>query len=163
MGDVLNFDFLMATLRMATPLLFAAMGGLISERSGVMNIALEGLMLIGAFSAVAGTHYLGDPWLGLLCAVVIAGIGAAIHAFWCITLRADQIVAGTAINLLGLGATAFLIQANLGSRWTVRSGGEVADNRARSEHLGPGCVHPRADHPLLLVHNEAGIKGASIG
>jgi general nucleoside transport system permease protein len=68
------------------------------------------LMLIGAFAAVAGTHYLHDPWLGLLCGVVAAGFGGAVHAFWCITLRADQIVAGTAINLLGLGATAFLIQ-----------------------------------------------------
>lgn len=110
MGDVLNLDFVMATLRMATPLLFAAMGGLLSERSGVMNIALEGLMLIGAFTAVAGAHYFGDPWIGLLCGVLAAAAGGAIHAFWCITLRADQIVAGTAINLLGLGATAFLIQ-----------------------------------------------------
>jgi simple sugar transport system permease protein len=109
-GDVINIDFLMATLRMATPLLFAAMGGLLSERSGVMNIALEGLMLIGAFFAVAGTHYLHSPWLGLLCGVLAAGVGGAIHAFWCITMRADQIVAGTAINLLGLGITAYLIQ-----------------------------------------------------
>lgn len=110
MSDVLNIDLVMATLRLATPLLFAAMGGLLSERSGVMNIALEGLMLIGAFAAVAGTHYLHDPWLGLLCGVLAAGFGGLVHAFWCITLRADQIVAGTAINLLGLGATAFLIQ-----------------------------------------------------
>jgi ABC-type uncharacterized transport system permease subunit len=110
MSDILNIDFLMATLRMATPLLLAAMGGLLSERSGVMNIALEGLMLIGAFMAVVGTHYLHDPWLGLLCAVVSSSLAAAIHAVWCITFRADQIVAGTAINLLALGATAFLIQ-----------------------------------------------------
>jgi simple sugar transport system permease protein len=109
-GDVINIDFLMATLRMATPLLFAAMGGLLSERSGVMNIALEGMMLIGAFFAVAGTHYLHNPWLGLLCGVLAAGVAGAIHAFWCITMRADQIVAGTAINLLGLGITAYLIQ-----------------------------------------------------
>jgi ABC-type uncharacterized transport system permease subunit len=109
-GDVITVDFFFATLRLATPLIFAAMGGLLSERSGVMNIALEGLMLIGAFTAVAGTHYLHDPWLGLLCGIVAAGAGGAVHAFWCITLRADQIVAGTAINLLGLGTTAFLIQ-----------------------------------------------------
>jgi simple sugar transport system permease protein len=110
MSDIFNVHFLAATLRIATPMLFAAMGGLLSERSGVMNIALEGMMLIGAFTAVAGTYYLHSPWLGLLCAV-LAGAGAAgVHALWCITLRADQIVAGTAINILGLGTTSFLIQ-----------------------------------------------------
>jgi ABC-type uncharacterized transport system permease subunit len=110
MGDILNVHFLTATLRTATPLLFAAMGGLLSERSGVMNIALEGMMLIGAFAAVAGTHYLDSPWLGLLCGVLASAMAGAVHAFWCIALRADQIVAGTAINLLGLGTTSFLIQ-----------------------------------------------------
>jgi general nucleoside transport system permease protein len=110
MNDILNVHFLSATLRMATPLLFAAMGGLLSERSGVMNIALEGMMLTGAFASVAGTYYLDSPWLGLLCGMLAAAAAAGIHAFWCITLRADQIVAGTAINLLGLGTTAFLIQ-----------------------------------------------------
>lgn len=110
MNDILNVHFLTATLRTAAPLLFAAMGGLLSERSGVMNIALEGMMLVGAFASVAGTDYLGNPWLGLLCGVLAAAAAAGIHAVWCITLRADQIVAGTAINLLGVGTTSFLIQ-----------------------------------------------------
>ena len=95
---------------MATPLIFAAMGGLLSERSGVMNIALEGFMLIGAFSAATGAHYTGDPFLGLLIGAGAAGLAAVIHAVWCITFRGDQIVAGTAINLLGLGVPAFLLQ-----------------------------------------------------
>lgn len=112
MDDLRNFfslALLAATLRMATPLIFAAMGGLLSERSGVMNIALEGFMLIGAFSAAAGAHYTGRPYLGLLIGAVAAGATAVIHAVWCITLRGDQIVAGTAINLLGLGVPAFLL------------------------------------------------------
>jgi simple sugar transport system permease protein len=75
-----------------------------------MNIALEGFMLTGAFCAVVGDYYTGSPWLGLLCGVAAASIGGAIHAVWCITLRADQIVAGTALNLLGAGFPAFLIQ-----------------------------------------------------
>lgn len=110
MSDFFTMALLTATLRMTTPLLFAALGGLISERSGIINIALEGMMLTGAFFAVAGTHWTGNPWLGLLIGVVSAGLAALIHAYWCITLRANQIVAGTAVNLIAAGITAFLIQ-----------------------------------------------------
>jgi ABC-type uncharacterized transport system permease subunit len=113
--DFFTTALLTATLRFTTPLLFAAMGGLLSERSGVMNIALEGFMLVGAFASVVGTYYLHDPWLGLLCGLLAAGATASIHAFWCITLRADQIVAGTAINLLGAGIPAFLLQRLFGT------------------------------------------------
>jgi ABC-type uncharacterized transport system permease subunit len=109
-SDYLNLDFLIAILQTATPLILAAMGGLLSERSGVMNIALEGFILVGAFTAVAGTHYTGSPWLGLLFGLIAGGFGGLIHAFWCITLRGDQIVTGTALNLLGAGIPAFLIQ-----------------------------------------------------
>jgi general nucleoside transport system permease protein len=108
--DFFDLNFLKAILRMATPLLFAAMGGLLSERSGIMNIALEGLMLSGAFAAVVGTYYLESPWLGLLIALIVGGVSALVHAFWSIGLRSDQIVTGTAINLLAAGVTVFLIQ-----------------------------------------------------
>jgi simple sugar transport system permease protein len=101
---------LTATLRSAAPLVFAAMGGLLSERSGVTNIALEGFMLMGAFAAVAGTWFSGNPFVGLVVAMLTGGIGAAIFAFWAVSLRADQIVAGTAIVLLGLGLTSFLTE-----------------------------------------------------
>ncbi len=110
MTDLFTVALLTATVRMTAPLLFAAMGGLLSERSGIMNIALEGFMLIGAFVAVVGTWYTGSPWFGLLCAIVAGGAGAAIHAFWTITLKADQIVTGAALTLLGAGIPAFLIK-----------------------------------------------------
>ena len=110
MSDFLTFALLTSTLRLTAPLLVAALGGLLSERSGVVNIALEGLMLIGAFSAAAGAHYTGNTFLGVLIGMGAAGLAAAVHAFWCITLRGDQIVAGTAINLLGIGVPAFLLQ-----------------------------------------------------
>lgn len=110
MSDLFTWALLTATLRMTAPLLFAAMGGLLSERAGIMNIALEGFMLIGAFMAVVGTYYSGSPWVGLLCAVASGGAGAAIHAYWTITLKSDQIVTGTALNLLGAGIPAFLIK-----------------------------------------------------
>ena len=101
---------LTATLRSAAPLVFAAMGGLLSERSGITNIALEGLMLMGAFAAVAGTWFSGNPFVGLVVAIVIGAVGGGIFAFWTVSLRADQIVAGTAIVLLGLGLTSFLTE-----------------------------------------------------
>lgn len=110
MSDFFDLFLLKSILEAATPLIFAAMGGLLSERSGIVNIALEGLMLIGAFFGVVGTYYFDSPWLGLLLGAGAATLGGLIHAVWCITLRADQIVAATAINLLAAGATIFLMQ-----------------------------------------------------
>ena len=109
MSDFFDVFLLKTVLGMATPLIFAAMGGLISEKSGVMNIALEGLMLIGAFFGVVGAHYFESAWLGLLLGILAAAVTAWIHAFWSITLRADQIVAATAIILLGSGLTVFMM------------------------------------------------------
>jgi ABC-type uncharacterized transport system permease subunit len=97
-----------AMLRYATPLAFAAMGGIFSERSGVVNIGLEGMMLAGAFFGILGADKLNSWPLGLLCAM-LAGAGfALVHAFFAIHLRADQIVGGTAINFLALGITGYL-------------------------------------------------------
>ena len=110
MSDFFDLFLLKTILEAATPLIFAAMGGLLSERSGIVNIALEGLMLIGAFFGVVGTYYFDSPWLGLLLGAGAATVGGLTHAVWCITLRADQIVAATAINLLAGGATIFLLQ-----------------------------------------------------
>lgn len=110
MADFFDMNLLKAVLRMATPLLFAAMGGLICERSGIMNIGLEGMMLTGAFVGVLGTYYLHNPWWGLICAIIAGGAVGLVHAFWSIGLRSDQIVTGTAINLLAAGITIFLCQ-----------------------------------------------------
>jgi simple sugar transport system permease protein len=97
-----------STVRVSTPLLFAALGGWVSERSGVINIALEGLMLIGAFGAASCAHATGSPWLGALGGMGCGLALAAVYGFSVISLRANQIVAGTAINMLAAGATPFL-------------------------------------------------------
>jgi simple sugar transport system permease protein len=97
-----------AALRYATPLLFASLGGLFSERSGVVNIGLEGMMLTGAFFAIWGADVTGNWVTGLAIGILSGGVFGLLHAFFSITLRADQIVGGTAINLIALGLTTYL-------------------------------------------------------
>jgi general nucleoside transport system permease protein len=109
---------LAATLRFATPLIFASIGGLFSERSGVVNIGLEGMMLMGAFFAVLGGDKT-DSWvLGLLIGMASGAGLALIHAFFSIHLRSDQIVSGTAINFLALGITGYLYIDTYGQEGT---------------------------------------------
>ena len=98
---------ILATLRVATPLLLAAMGGLFCERSGVINIALEGLMLVGSFAAAAVAAHTGSPIEGAIAGAGAGVLLAAVYGFGVITLRADQIVGGTAINMLAMGITPF--------------------------------------------------------
>ena len=97
-----------AMLRYATPLAFAAMGGIFCERSGVVNIGLEGMMLSGAFFGILGADKLNSWPLGLLCAALAGGLFALVHAFFAIHMRADQIVGGFAINFLAMGITGYL-------------------------------------------------------
>ncbi len=101
-------QLLASTLRVSTPLIFAALGGMFSERSGVINIALEGMMLIGSFAAAVGTLVAHSPWFGSACGMAAGLALAAIYGLFVIRLRANQIVAGTAINMLAMGLTPFL-------------------------------------------------------
>ena len=108
MTDLLTVSLVMSTLRLATPLVLAALGGLFSERAGVINIALEGIMLAGAFAAAAMTYATGNPWVGLMSGIAAGVLIAAIHAVACIRYRADQVVSGTAINIFMFGVPGFL-------------------------------------------------------
>lgn len=98
---------IVSTLQWATPLTYAAIGGMFSERSGVVNVGLEGMMLSGAFFGVLGADKLGHWWLGLLTAAIAGAAFALVHAFLAINLRSDQIVSGVAINFLALGVTGY--------------------------------------------------------
>jgi len=103
-------SWLTATVRLAAPLILCGVGGVFTERSGVFNIGMEGMMLVGAFAAVAGTYYTGNVWVGALMAMLAGGLVALGHAFVTVTRRANQIVSGAAINLLALGLTNLLMR-----------------------------------------------------
>jgi simple sugar transport system permease protein len=104
------FSFLTQMLRIAVPYLFAASGGVIAERAGIISLALEGFMLTGAFAATLGAHYTGSPWIGLLAGIAGGLIFGLIHAIATIRYRADQVVVGIAINLLAVGVTRFFLK-----------------------------------------------------
>jgi general nucleoside transport system permease protein len=131
----------------ATPLTYAALGGMFSERSGVVNIGLEGMMLTGAFFAVLGADKLGNWFWGIVSAVIAGGLMALIHAFVSIHLRADQIVSGTGINFLALGVTGYFFFKVYGEQGTPGSISQVPDQ----PHLGFLTHIPWAGHFLFQV------------
>ncbi|WP_026477936.1 ABC transporter permease [Alkaliphilus transvaalensis] len=140
--DLFNMSMLYATLRAATPLIITAIGGLIAERSGIINIALEGKMLMGAFTAVVVSYYTGNPWLGVLGAIIAGGIMALIHGVVSIKYKANQVVSGTAINILAGGLTIFLLQIIFG----------VAGTSPQVKKLPAwGPFHPIVYFGILLV------------
>src|SRR6184192_1286777 len=118
LGDVLHLLFTanlwQATLAAAVLLLLPALGGVISERSGVVNIAMEGMMLTGAFFAVYADLHFQNPCIATLVAMVAGGLMALVHAVVPIRFRADQIVSGIAINIFAAGLTVFLVRAIYG-------------------------------------------------
>ena len=120
MNDILNIVFgintFVAAIRISTPIALAAMGGAFSERAGIINIGLEGMILLGAFAGVLGSFYSGSPWLGVLLAIVLGGLLGGILALFTIEFRADHVVAGVALNIFSLGATTWLMQVLWGSR-----------------------------------------------
>jgi ABC-type uncharacterized transport system permease subunit len=130
--------FILQVLRISVPYLFASVGALFSERGGVINLALEGLILGGAFGAMLGQHLTGSAWVGVALALVLGLTIALLHAFVTVTLRADQIVSGIAINILVMGATRFGLGLLFGS----------AMNSARI--AGIEVSFPLFD-PLLLI------------
>lgn len=99
---ILNLALFASALRIATPILLASLGGVMSERSGVINIGLEGMMLMGAFAAAVFSYFLG-PWPGLLLGVFVGGLMGLLHAFMSVTVKANQIISATAINILAVG------------------------------------------------------------
>ena len=110
-----------ATVRLATPVTLAALAAVISERSGVSNIAMEGIMLVGAFAAAWGGWVTGSPWLGLVWGVAAGAIFALLFAWAVVSLRINQVVAGAIMNILGFGLTRYLMMVVYGRQGTSES------------------------------------------
>lgn len=111
MWEILDLELVASGLRLSTPLILAALGGLFSERAGVVNIALDGIMIFGAFGGAVIAYETGNPWYGLIGAMILGGLIAHIHGIASIRYQADQVVSGTAINLLAIGVPAVLANA----------------------------------------------------
>jgi ABC-type uncharacterized transport system permease subunit len=114
-------------LRFATPLIFGAMGGILSERSGVINIGLEGMMLTGAFFGIFGADLMGSWFLGILAGVAAGALMGLLHAFVSIQMRADQVVSGTGINIIALGITGYVFIYHYGDQGTPSDISRVPD------------------------------------
>jgi general nucleoside transport system permease protein len=126
--DVVTWSALIAaTLRYATPLTFGALAGIVSERSGVVNVGIEGMMLTGAFFGIFGADLLDSWFLGLLVGMAAGGLLALLHAFFSIHLRADQIVSGMALNFLALGVTGYIFLDHYGDQGTPDNISRVPD------------------------------------
>jgi simple sugar transport system permease protein len=132
---------LSATLVWATPLTYAAIGGMFCERSGVVNIGLEGMMLSGAFFGALGADKFGSWPMGLLCAAISGGAFALVHAFMAIHLRADQIVSGFAINFLALGVTGYFFIKIYGENGTPGDIPRIPDIDEQTRWIGGGVKH----------------------
>lgn len=103
-------SLILATIRQAAPILITAIGGMFSELTGVVNIGLEGMMLMGAFSAAVVSYYTGNPYVGILGGMMAGGIMALLHAILSIKYKGNQVVSGVAINLFASGFTVFMLR-----------------------------------------------------
>ncbi len=121
MDRFFSVEILEAVFRIATPLVLAALAGCFSERAGVTNIALEGIMLFGAFAAVVGSYMTGSAWIGLLVAAIIGGLLAYIHAMLSVDMKANQVISGTALNLLASGGTVYLLSVIFNTKGTSKA------------------------------------------
>lgn len=115
---IFNINTFSAAIRMSVPLVFAAIGGVFSERAGVINIGLEGMLLAGAFGGVLGSYLTGNPYLGLLLAMLVGAFTAWILALFTLKFEANHVVCGVGLNILILGITTWLMQILWGSRGT---------------------------------------------
>lgn len=116
MSETLIISILAASITAGTPILFAALGELIAERSGVMNLGVDGMMLVGAVTGFMVAVNFGNPWLGVGIALVSGALLALIHAYLTVTLRANQVVSGLALTLFGTGLSDYLGKAYVGMR-----------------------------------------------
>ncbi|GAI86288.1 unnamed protein product [marine sediment metagenome] len=114
-------QLLRATIRMTTPIILAALGGLLTYKAGIFNIAMEGMILVGAFSAVVGGYFLGNCWLGVIVAILAVLLLSAIYGFFVVKLKSNEFIIGIAINIFANGITVYLLRAIFGVKGAFSS------------------------------------------
>jgi general nucleoside transport system permease protein len=134
-------SFLTQMIRISIPYLFAASGGVVAERAGIVSLTLEGFMLTGAFAAVLGTNYTGSAWVGVFTGMLGGLVFGLIHAIATIRYRADQVVVGVAINLMAIGVTRFFLKLFFDS----------SSNSPRVAGFGGNIKAAGFDNPLLWL------------
>ena len=161
--------FLAQVLRIAVPYFLAAAGGVISERVGIIALSLEGYMLTGAFCTALGSYYTGSPWIGLLCGAAGGMLAALVLAVSTIRFRADNVVAGIALNLLAIGGTTFFLRlafdSSSNSPRVPGFGGETATG-VLATLANPLVVMGLVALPLLawvLYRTPFGLRARAVG
>jgi len=150
-------------LDFAPPLVFAALGGVLSERAGVVNIGLEGMMRFGAFAAAAGAISSGSPWVGVACGALAGAAAAGVHALLSLRFRADQVVSGIALNLVALGLVTYLLQAVFGSSGVSPPCPALARDRFGHSLLAYAALAVPVLFHLWLAHTPAGLRTRAVG
>jgi len=113
--SIFSTGFFASAIRMATPLILGGIGAMFSERAGILNLGVEGMMLMGAFVAAVTSLYTGNPWLGVLGGAAAGALVGLLHAFMCIKVKANQTVIGTGINIMAMGVPPMILQALYGN------------------------------------------------
>ena len=124
--DIFNLGLLQNTLRTATPVILAAMGGLLTEQAGIMNIGMDGMILTGAFVAVAFSFFMSSAGMGVLAAVLVGIVIGLFFALFVVKLRSDEFIIGIALNTFAGGLTVYLLRSIFGVRGTFSDEGIVA-------------------------------------
>jgi simple sugar transport system permease protein len=146
LAGVLDTELMMSTFRLATPLILAALGGLLCERSGVVNIALEGMTLVGAFFGMLGSYWTGSPWIGVTLGMAVGGLLGLLHAALTQRMKLNHIVSGVALNILALGLTTYLLR-----RIFMHAGGSPPVNGLSQWNVGLGPQNPLTYLAIILV------------
>ncbi|MCC5910201.1 MAG: ABC transporter permease [Clostridiaceae bacterium] len=126
LGQVFNLSLLQNTIRTATPLILAGLGGLLTMHAGMLNIGMEGMILLGAFFGVVGSYFFASSFMGVVLAVVVGIIIGVIYGFFVIELKSDEFIIGIAINIFAGGLTIFLLRSIFGVKGAFSSPGIVS-------------------------------------
>ncbi len=145
--SVANTDLLVAMIRLSTPITLAAIGAVVCERAGIVNIAMEGIMIVGAFFAAVGAIYSGSPWVGLIMGIVAGGVFSLIHAVATVSFHLDHVVSGAVLNILAMGITRYFMVLFFGHPGTTDT---IPENLGQMQWAIPGLSKIPVIGPMIF-------------